>query len=132
MRRDNLKISVKVDDFILALCKRRDKEIKDYEKYKTRYSNESLKYFKQSASKLRKIADKMESGHIPQEATTEHRNNNKNYITVPINLMRIPCLPDTEPINSLIKALEISSSKTISLDRWEYENYFSEEKQRYL
>src|ERR1700722_5657764 len=118
MRRDSLKISVKVEDFITALENKREREDKIYK-------NESIKSFKKTADKLRKIADKIERGYIPPEVSREDYNK-KTSLKIAVNLMKIPSMPDAESINSLIKALQISSSKTISLDRWEYESYFSE------
>jgi len=125
MRRDSLKISVKVEDFITALENKREREDKTYKNYCIRYRNESIKSFKKTADKLRKIADKIERGYIPPEVSREDYNK-KTSLKIAVNLMKIPSMPDAESINSLIKALQISSSKTISLDRWEYESYFSE------
>lgn len=125
MRRDNLKISIKVDDFIQVLSTKRDKEIKDFEKYKKRYKNESLKHFKQTADKLRKIAEKIEIGNLPTEVDREDYNSGTK-LRIPVSLMKIPHVPNTDSTNSLIKALKISSSKTILLDKWEYKNYISE------
>jgi hypothetical protein len=125
MRRDNLKISVKVDDFIDALAAKRDKEIKDFERYKKKYKNESSKHYKITADKIRRLADKIESGIIPQ-GVDRNSYREKETLVIPVNLMKLPHEPDTNSINSLIKALKISSSKTISLEKWEYENYFSD------